>query len=123
MALNCSVCPTIAENVVGATAMDATLTARFAVAVSLVEILVKPVLVEVKVAVMVVSPSPAAVAVPEAAMEATEVAEDVQVTWVVRSVVVPSDRVPVAVNAWVLGLPPVCMSALAGFTAMDFTVG
>ena len=54
-----------------------------------------------EVALMVVEPAPAEVARPALSMGATVVSEDVQVTDEVRSCVLPSEYVPVAVNCCV----------------------
>ena len=57
---------------------------------------------------------------PAAVIVAAEVVADAQVTWPVRSSVVPSERVPVAVNCWV---SPLGRLGLAGVTAMDWSTG
>ena len=60
------------------------------------------------------------VARPAAVMVATEVVAEAHVTWLVRSSVVLSESVPVAVNCsvWPLGT-----LGLAGVTAIDWTTG
>ena len=56
------------------------------------------------------------VARPVALMEATVVSEEAQVAWLLRSCVVLSLKVPVAVNGCVV---PTTMLGLAGVTAID----
>src|SRR5580692_1928170 len=70
-------------------------------------------------AVIVVCPWPAVLASPPAVMVATLTSEDVQVTCAVRSSVVPSLKVPVAVNCWV---PPSDMLGSGGATVMELRV-
>jgi hypothetical protein len=67
------------------------------------EVTVRGVLPEVlpKVAVMVAVPAATAVARPLVLTVATDVLEELQVTWVVISWLVPSEYVPVAVSCWV----------------------
>jgi len=67
------------------------------------------------VAVMVVVPGPTAVAKPFPSMVATAVSDDVQVTCVVTSLVLPSLNQPSAVNCWVA---PAGMLGLAGETTI-----
>jgi hypothetical protein len=69
-----------------------------------------------EVAVMVVVPAVTAVASPLLSTVATAVLEELQVTEMVTSWVVPSEKVPVAVNCWVV--PPGTLG-LAGVTAME----
>src|SRR6185503_17243039 len=64
------------------------------------------------VAVIVLVPAPLVVANPAASMVATPVADEVHVTWVVRSCVVPLEYVPVAANC--RGVP----SAFVGFVGV-----
>ena len=71
------------------------------------------------VAVIVVVPAAAALARPVAAMVALEVSEELHVTDVVRSLVVLSENVPVAVNCCVVRA---AMLGLVGVTAMDTSV-
>src|SRR6266567_4036656 len=76
------------------------------------------------VAVIVVVPAPTEAASPFAPcvllMVATAVAEEPHVTSVVRFCVVLSEKVPVAVNCW---LVPLAMEAVAGVTAIETSVG
>jgi hypothetical protein len=60
-------------------------------------------LIDPEVAVIVVEPAAFALAIPPVAMVATLVADEVQVTVPVRSEVLPSLKVPVAVN-WSVAL-------------------
>ena len=66
-----------------------------------------------EVAVMVAVPTETAVARPLPLTVATEVSDEVQVTCVVISWLVPSENIPVAVNCWVT---PTGMLGLAGVT-------
>jgi hypothetical protein len=68
-----------------------------------------------EVAVMIVVPGPTAVAKPLLFMVATAVSDDVQVTCVVTSLVLPSLNQPSAVNCWVA---PAGMLGLAGETTI-----
>jgi hypothetical protein len=79
---------------------------------------VRVVLTEIvpEVAVMVVVPAVRAVARPFLLTTATVVMDEVQVTSAVISWVVPSEKVPVAVNCWVV--PPGTLG-LAGVIAME----
>src|SRR5262252_3578707 len=72
------------------------------------------------VAEMVVAPAATAVASPAGLIVATAVADDANVTWLVRSSVLESEYVPVAVYCWVA---PTVTDALAGVTAIDVSVG
>lgn len=69
-----------------------------------------------EVAVMVVVPAVTAVASPLLSTVATAVLEELQVTKMATSWVVPSEKVPVAVNCWVV--PPGTLG-LAGVTTME----
>ena len=69
-----------------------------------------------EVAVMVEVPAATAVARPLLLTVAIDVFDELQVTWVVISWVVPSENVPVAVNCWVA---PTDRLGLDGVTAMD----
>ena len=69
-----------------------------------------------EVAVMVEVPAATAVARPLLLTVAIDVFDELQVTWVVISWVVPSENVPVAVNCWVA---PTVWLGLDGVTAMD----
>lgn len=71
-------------------------------------------------AVMVVVPDWLADATPEALMAATETVEELQVTEVVRFLVVPSVYWPVAVNCWVT---PSETWALGGVTVIELRLG
>jgi hypothetical protein len=73
-----------------------------------------------KVAEMVVVPAAAVVARPVAPIVATFAFEEVQVTCVVRSCVVASEYVPVAVNCCVA---PTDTVGATGVTAMELSVG
>ena len=68
---------------------------------------------------MVVDPVPAVLANPPALMVATLTSEDDQVTCAVRFSVLPSLKLPVAVNCWV---PPNDMVAGSGVTVMELRV-
>jgi len=68
------------------------------------------------VAAMVVAPAETAVASPPELTVATAVCDEVQLTCVVKSLVVASEYVPVAVNCCVA---PTAMLGLAGVTAME----
>src|SRR5574341_56972 len=68
---------------------------------------------------MLLLPGATAVATPEAEMVATAGALEVQVTWVVRSSLVPSEKIPVAVKGW--ERPDGTVGAL-GETEMDVSV-
>src|SRR5262245_48443633 len=72
------------------------------------------------VAEMVAVPVAAAVASPVALIVAAAVFEDAHVTWLVRSSVLESEYVPVAVYCCVA---PAVSVALAGMTAIDVSVG
>ena len=68
------------------------------------------------VALIVDVPGATPVARPAAVIVATEVVAEAQVTWLVRSCVELSEKVPVAVNCSVF---PLAMLGLAGVTAID----
>jgi hypothetical protein len=70
-------------------------------------------------AVIVVEPAAVVVASPSATIVATPVFDDVQVTEVVRSCVVLSEYVPVALNCWFV---PTAMFGFTGVTAMETSV-
>lgn len=57
---------------------------------------------------------------PLAAMVATDSREEFQLTEVVRSCVLPSLKVPVAVNGWVV---PAAIVGLCGLSCMDTRLG
>src|SRR5262249_29407325 len=69
-----------------------------------------------RVALIVDVPGATPVAIPVVATVATDVVAGVHVTWPVRSSVVSSENVPVAVNA---SIPPLMMLVLAGVTTID----
>ena len=71
---------------------------------------------EPRVAVMVVVPVLALVANPVELMVATPAGEGDHVAVLVRSCVLPSEKVPVAVNCWIV---PREMEGLAGLTLME----
>ena len=107
-AVNCWVVPTGMLGLAGVTAMED----------RVAEVTVRVVLPEIlpEVAVMVAVPAATAVARPLLLTVATDVLDEVQVTCVVISWVVPSEYVPVAVNCWVV---PAGMLGLAGVTDME----
>jgi hypothetical protein len=109
VAVYCFVVPLAIDEPTGVTWMEESVAA---VTVSPVDPETPP-----KVAVMVVDPTPAPVARPckPAALEivATEVADEVQVTWLVRSWKVPSLKMPVAAN-WIV--VPLAIEEPAGVT-------
>jgi len=70
-------------------------------------------------ALIVVVPADSEVAFPPATMEAMDVADELHVADAVRSCVELSEKVPVAVNCWVV---PVGIVGLDGVTAMDTSV-
>jgi len=111
VAVNCWVAPTDRLGLDGVTAMEDRV-AEFTVTVVLPEIVPE-------VAVMVVTPVVRAVARPLLLTVAIVVSEELQVTCVVISWVVPSAYVPVAVNCWVA---PPGMFGLAGVTAREDSV-
>ncbi len=73
---------------------------------------------EPDVADIVVSPTAALVATPAAEIEATAPADELQVTAEVRSWVLPSLNVPVAMNCWVV---PRAIELFAGVIAIDWS--
>jgi hypothetical protein len=115
VAVNCWVVPSAMLGLVGVTAMD---TSVAEVTVSVVEPDIPP-----DVAVIVVEPTADDVASPlepaELLMAATAAADEFQVTDAVRSCVVLSENVPVAVNCCVV---PLTMLGLVGVTAMDASI-
>jgi hypothetical protein len=115
VAVNCRVVPLAMLGLVGVTARD---TSVAGVTVRMVEPVMLP-----NAAVIVVWPAAAHVARPlePAALltVATAVADELQVTVAVRSCVVVSENVPVAVKCWVV---PLAMLGLTGVTAMDTSV-
>jgi hypothetical protein len=111
VAVNCCVPPFGTDGFAGVTAMD---TSVAAVTVSVV----LPVM-PLEAAWMVVDPVPTAVARPAVLIVATVTAEELHVAVLVRFCVVPSLKVPVAVNCWV---PPFETVGFAGVTAIDTRV-
>src|SRR6202030_3411595 len=111
VAVNCRVPPFGTDGFAGVTAMD---TSVAAVTVSVV----LPVM-PLEAAWMVVVPVPPAVPKPAALIVATVTAEELHVAVLVRFCVVPSLKVPVAVNCCV---PPFGTDGFAGVTAMDTSV-
>jgi hypothetical protein len=107
VAMNCSVFPTAIEAVAGVTAM---LTTVGAATVNVAGADVFP----AAVAVMFVLPVATAVAKPLAAIVATLVLDEVHVAELVRSFVLLSEYIPVAVNCCVA---PAAIDAEAGVTA------
>jgi hypothetical protein len=111
VAVNCSVSPLAIEGFVGVTLMEASVaavTVRVVVPVTLPE-----------TALMVADPAPTPEARPAAVIVATPVFVELQVAEVVRFWVVPSLKVPVAVNCWV---NPLAIEWLAGVTLIDESV-
>ena len=108
VAVNCWVDATDKTGLAGVTAMAD----KFA------ELTVRVVLPDTvpEVAVMVVVPVAMAVARPLLLTVATDVLDELQMTWAVISWVVPSENVPVAVNCWVA--PPAMLGSV-GVTATE----
>ena len=113
MAVNDCVKPLAMEGLAGATAME---TNVGAVTVSTAVLLVMP----PEAAVISELPTVKAVATPLALMEATAPLPEFQVAELVRSWVLLSVKVPVAVNDCV---KPLAIEGLAGVTAMETNVG
>ena len=90
VAVNCSVYPLFSERIEGVTAME-TSAARVTVNVA------EP-LIAAEVAVIVAVPTPLPVANPSAPIVATEVEDELQLTALVRSCVLPSVYIPTASN-------------------------
>ncbi len=111
VAMNCLVVPVGMLGLVGVTAMD---TSVAGVTVNASDPEMFP-----EVAVTVVEPAAAAVAKPELLIGATAVLDELQTTVVVRSCVVLSENVPVAVNCLVV---PLAILGFAGVTARDTSV-
>ncbi len=111
VALNCWVAPRIMPELTGVTRMY---TGTAVVTIMIVELEMLP-----DVAVIVVEPAAAAVAIPPAAMVAAAVFDELHFTDVVISCWVPSEKVPVAVNC---SIEPTLMIRFAGVTAMDTSV-
>jgi hypothetical protein len=111
VAVNCCVAPLVIDGFAGVTAIDCSVAA---VTVRTVEPLIAP-----EVAVIVEFPTPAPVARPAALIVAVVVVPEDQVTLDVRFCVVPSLKVPVAVNCCVA---PLAIDGFAGVTAIDCSV-
>ena len=113
VAMNCWMVPTTLLAVAGVTAIEDNVTAAVTVRVAVPWILPE-------VALMVEVPVALAVARPLLlAIVAVVVLDELQVTCVVMSRVVPSEYVPEAVNCWVA---PTALLAVAGVTAIEFRV-
>jgi hypothetical protein len=112
VAVNCFVVPFAIDGLAGVTAID---TSVAAVTVNVSGGLVTP----LNAAVICDVPTPAPVARPAEEIVATEVVADTQVAWLVRSCVLVSEYVPVAVNCFVV---PLAIDGLAGVTAIDTSV-
>jgi hypothetical protein len=108
VAVNCWVTPPGMLGLAGVTNMEERV-AEFTVRVVLPEIVPE-------VAVMVAVPAARAVTKPLLLMVATDVFDELQVTWVAILKLVPSEYVPVAVNCWVT---PAGMLGLAGVRDME----
>lgn len=107
VAVNCFVVPTAIVEFAGVTAIEtsvAALTVREALPVTPPE-----------VALMVVLPAPTAVAKPETLIAATPGVEDDHVSEV-SNCVLPSSKLPTALNCWVV---PSAIVGVAGLTAME----
>ena len=111
VAANCWFLPTGIEGIAGVTAIDSRIAA---VTVRSVDAVIAP-----DAAWIVVVPSETPVAWPAASIVATLVADDVHVTDAVRSCVLPSVYVPVAVTATVL---PIGVDGLTGVTSIETSV-
>jgi hypothetical protein len=115
VAMNCCVARLEIVGLIGVTAMDT----------SVAEVTIKEVVAEIlpDAAVIVVCPVATEVANPlEPAallMVATAVSDEPQVTDAVKSCVVPSEYVPVAVNCWVV---PMAILGFVGLIAMEVSV-
>jgi len=113
IAVNCTVLPIRLEGFTGATAMEVSVGGTRTVSV------VVPVTLLIA-AEIVAPPAETAVAKPAALMVAMPVFDEVHVTWLVRSCVLLSEYVPVAVNCCVA---PTDRVGFAGVTAIDVKVG
>jgi len=112
VAVNCCVNPLATAGFAGVTAIEAKVGA---VTVSVVESFTEP-----KLARIVVAPGATVVASPELLTVATVTAEEFQLTVLVRSCVLPSAYVPVAVNC--CGIP-LATVGFRGVTAIDVSMG
>ncbi len=108
VAVNCCVVPKAIAAVGGLIAID---TSAAAVTVNTVELLTVP-----DLAVRFAVPMPMLCASPALLIVAVEGVSDVHVAVLVRFCVVPSVKVPVAVNCW---LVPFAIEGVAGVTAID----
>jgi hypothetical protein len=112
VATNCSVFPARTVAGFGVTAIDCS--------VAVVTVSVSPGLVTpLKAAVICVVPVPTPVASPALVIVATAGVPEVHVAWLVRSCVLLSVYVPVALNCW---LSPFAIDGLTGVTAIDCSV-
>ena len=73
-------------------------------------------------AVMIEIPAPTDVDKPLLVIVATAILEELQVTWVLISKLVPSENAPVAVNCWVIPAGVLGMLGLAGLSDMEVRV-
>jgi hypothetical protein len=112
VAVNCCVAPAAIEALVGVMAIELSVAV---VTVSTTAFEVFPLIA----AVMFDVPAPFPVATPAALIVATVVLDDAHVAVLVRFCVLPSEKVPVAVNACV---PFTAIEALVGATAIDDSV-
>jgi hypothetical protein len=110
--VNCSVSPFAIDGLAGVTATD---TSVAAVTVNMSGGLVTP----LNAAVICEVPTPAPVARPAVVIVATVVVPDTHVAWLVRSCVLVSVYVPVAVNCFVV---PFAIDGPTGVTAIDTSV-
>jgi hypothetical protein len=113
VAVNCCVSPLAIDGLTGVTAID---TSVAAVTVNVSAGLVTP----FSAAVICDVPTPAPVAMPAEVIVATDAVADTQLAWLVRSCVLVSVYVPVAVNCFVV---PLAIDGLTGVTAIDTSVG
>ncbi len=112
VAVNCCVAPKVMEGFMGVTAIETKLGAT---TVNVAE----PV-IELDVAEMFVVPAETLLAIPLLPIPATLGDEELHVEVVVRSLVLPSVYVPVAVNCW---FAPCVMEAVGGVTAIETNAG
>jgi hypothetical protein len=112
VAVNCWVVPFGIDWLIGVTVTETS-----AAGVTLREVVP---LTDPDVAIIVADPTAAPLARPVAFTVATPVLEDVQLTEDVRSLVLPSVNVPVALNCSVV---PRAIAGLAGLTARDASLG
>ena len=108
MALSGRVVPKANEGLAGVTATETSVADPI---VSVADELIEPELAEI-----VAVPAPAPVARPPEVMVATETGAELQATELVTFCVLPSLKVPVAVNCW---LPPLAIEALDGLIDSD----